>query len=162
MDGKLFLMLKFRSMRDGMDDLQHQELMRRMINGEDVNQGTDDAPLYGKVKDDPRLTKIGSWMRRFSFDELPQVINVLMGQMSIVGPRPPLQYEVRHYKDWHRTRFHVKPGITGLWQVSGRNRLPFEEMVRLDIFYIEHWSPLLDLKIMFKTLPVMLRGDNTH
>ena len=162
MDGKLFLMLKFRSMRDGMDDREHQELMRRMINGEDVNQGTDDAPLYGKVKDDPRLTKIGSWMRRFSFDELPQVINVLMGQMSIVGPRPPLQYEVRHYKDWHRTRFHVKPGITGLWQVSGRNRLPFEEMVRLDIFYIEHWSPLLDLKIMFKTLPVMLRGDNTY
>jgi exopolysaccharide biosynthesis polyprenyl glycosylphosphotransferase len=162
MDGKMFLMLKFRSMRDGMDDREHQELMRRMINGEDVNQGTDDAPLYGKVKDDPRLTKIGSWMRRFSYDELPQVINVLMGQMSIVGPRPPLPYEVRHYKDWHRTRFHVKPGITGLWQVSGRNRLPFEEMVRLDIFYIEHWSPLLDLKIMFKTLPVMLRGDNTN
>jgi lipopolysaccharide/colanic/teichoic acid biosynthesis glycosyltransferase len=162
MDGKLFLMLKFRSMMDGTDDREHPELMRRMINGEDVNQGTDDEPLYGKVKDDPRLTKIGSWMRRFSFDEIPQVINVLMGQMSIVGPRPPLQYEVRHYKDWHRTRFHVKPGITGLWQVSGRNRLPFEEMVRLDIFYIEHWSPLLDLKIMFKTLPVMLRGDNTN
>lgn len=82
--------------------------------------------------------------------------------MSIVGPRPPLPYEVRMYKDWHRTRFHVRPGITGLWQVSGRNRLHFEEMVRLDIFYIEHWSPLLDLRIMIKTPAVMLRGDNTY
>ena len=114
------------------------------------------------MKDDPRMTRIGNWMRRYSIDELPQVLNVLMGQMSIVGPRPPLPYEVRHYKDWHRTRFHVKPGITGLWQVSGRNRLHFEEMVRLDIFYIENWSPWLDAKIMLKTLPVVMKGDNTN
>jgi exopolysaccharide biosynthesis polyprenyl glycosylphosphotransferase len=162
MDGKLFLMIKFRSMRAGLDDRAHRDLMARMINGEDNNQGTPDRPLYGKVKDDPRLTRIGVWMRRFSIDELPQVYNVLMGEMSIVGPRPPLPYEVRHYKDWHRTRFHVRPGITGLWQVSGRNRLHFEEMVRLDVFYIENWSPWLDLKIMVKTIPVMLRGDNTY
>ena len=162
MDGKMFLMIKFRSMKDGVDDQVHRELMRRTINGEDANQGTSDQPIYGKVKDDPRLTKIGSWMRRYSIDELPQIINVLMGQMSIVGPRPPIPYEVRHYKDWHRTRFHVRPGITGLWQVSGRNRLHFEEMVRLDVFYIENWSPWLDLKIMLKTIPVMLRGDNTY
>lgn len=162
MDGKVFLMIKFRSMEDGVDDHAHRDLMRRTINGEDANQGTADEPIYGKVKDDPRLTKIGSWMRRYSFDELPQMINVLLGQMSVVGPRPPIPYEVRHYKDWHRTRFHVRPGITGLWQVSGRNRLHFEEMVRLDVFYIENWSPLLDLKIMLKTLPVMLRGDNTY
>jgi exopolysaccharide biosynthesis polyprenyl glycosylphosphotransferase len=161
MDGKMFLMIKFRSMQDG-DDKAHRELMRRMINGEDVNQGTPDEPIYGKVKDDPRTTRIGTWMRRYSIDELPQVFNVLMGQMSVVGPRPPLPYEVRHYKDWHRTRFHVKPGITGLWQVSGRNRLHFEEMVRLDVFYIENWSPWLDAKIMIKTIPVMLRGDNTY
>jgi lipopolysaccharide/colanic/teichoic acid biosynthesis glycosyltransferase len=162
MDGKMFLMIKFRSMKDGVDDQAHRELMRRTINGEDANQGTSDQPIYGKVKDDPRLTKIGSWMRRYSVDELPQIINVMMGQMSIVGPRPPIPYEVRHYKDWHRTRFHVRPGITGLWQVSGRNRLHFEEMVRLDVFYIENWSPWLDLKIMLKTMPVMLRGDNTY
>lgn len=101
-------------------------------------------------------------MRRYSFDELPQIYNVLLGQMSVVGPRPPIPYEVRHYKDWHRARFHVRPGITGLWQVSGRNRLHFEEMVRLDVFYIENWSPWLDVKIMLKTLPVMLRGDNKY
>jgi exopolysaccharide biosynthesis polyprenyl glycosylphosphotransferase len=162
MDGKLFLMFKFRSMSEGADDQAHRELMRRMINGEDVNQGTTDRPVYGKVKDDPRLTPVGGWMRRYSVDELPQVFNVLLGQMSIVGPRPPLPYEVRHYKDWHRARFHVRPGITGLWQVSGRNRLHFEEMVQLDIFYIEHWSPWLDLKIMVKTMPVMLAGDNPY
>lgn len=162
MDGKVFSMMKFRSMVDGVDDQAHRELMKRTINGEDANQGTPGEPIYGKVKDDPRLTKIGSWMRRYSVDELPQIFNVLKGQMSIVGPRPPIPYEVRHYKDWHRTRFHVRPGITGLWQVSGRNRLHFEEMVRLDIFYIENWSPWLDVKIMLKTLPVMLRGDNTY
>jgi exopolysaccharide biosynthesis polyprenyl glycosylphosphotransferase len=162
MDGKMFLMIKFRSMRHGEDDQAHRELMARMISGEDANQGTRDEPLYGKVKDDPRLTKIGSWMRRYSIDELPQILNVVIGQMSIVGPRPPLPYEVKHYQDWHRARFHVKPGITGLWQVSGRNRLHFEEMVRLDIFYIENWSPWLDLKIMLKTLPVMMKGDNTY
>ncbi|HXG92986.1 MAG TPA: sugar transferase [Blastocatellia bacterium] len=162
MDGKLFLMWKFRSMHDGADDRPHRELMRRTINGEDANQGTPDQPLYGKLKDDPRLTKIGGWMRRYSIDELPQIINVFKGDMSIVGPRPPLPYEVRCYKDWHRARFHVRPGITGLWQVSGRNRLHFEEMVRLDVFYIENWSPWLDLKIMLKTPAVMLRGDNTY
>jgi exopolysaccharide biosynthesis polyprenyl glycosylphosphotransferase len=161
-DGKVFLMIKFRSMIDGVDDQAHRELMKRTINGEDANQGSPDAPVYGKVKDDPRLTRIGSWMRRYSVDELPQIINVIKGQMSIVGPRPPIPYEVRHYKDWHRTRFRVRPGITGLWQVSGRNRLHFEEMVRLDIFYIENWSPWLDVKIMLKTLPVVLRGDNTY
>ncbi len=162
MDGKVFLMIKFRSMKNGVDDQAHRELMARTINGEDANQGTSDEPIYGKLKDDPRLTKIGGWMRRYSFDELPQILNVLTGQMSIVGPRPPIPYEVRHYKDWHRTRFHVKPGITGLWQVSGRNRLHFEDMVRLDVFYIENWSPWLDLKIMLKTVPVMLKGDNTY
>jgi exopolysaccharide biosynthesis polyprenyl glycosylphosphotransferase len=162
MDGKMFLMIKFRSMQYGADDSIHREVMAKMINGEEANQGTPEQPIYGKVKDDPRLTRIGSWMRRYSIDELPQFINVLLGQMSVVGPRPPLPYEVRLYKDWHRARFHVKPGITGLWQVSGRNRLHFEEMVRLDIFYIENWSPWLDLKIMLKTIPVVLRGDNTY
>ncbi|HYP26188.1 MAG TPA: sugar transferase [Blastocatellia bacterium] len=162
MDGKMFLMYKFRSMRREADDRVHRELMAKMISGEEANQGTSEEPIYGKIKDDPRLTRIGGWMRRYSIDELPQVLNVMIGEMSVVGPRPPIPYEVRHYKDWHRTRFHVKPGITGLWQVSGRNRLHFEEMVRLDIFYLENWSPWLDLKIMFKTIPVVLKGDNTY
>jgi exopolysaccharide biosynthesis polyprenyl glycosylphosphotransferase len=162
MDGKLFLMVKFRSMRDGADDQAHRSVMAKMLQGEDANQGTEASPVYGKVKDDPRLTGLGRWMRRYSIDELPQVVNVLQGEMSWVGPRPPIPYEVRLYKDWHRARFHVKPGITGLWQVSGRNRLHFEEMVTLDIFYIENWSPWLDLKIMLKTVPVVLRGDNPY
>ena len=162
MDGKMFLMIKFRSMRVDAGDAPHREVMEKMLNGERANQGTADEPIFGKVKDDYRLTRIGSWMRRYSLDELPQFINVLSGRMSVVGPRPPISYEVRQYQDWHRARFHVKPGITGLWQVSGRNRLHFEEMVRLDVFYIENWSPLLDLEIMLKTIPVMLRGDNTY
>lgn len=162
MDGKMFLMIKFRSMFADAGDGPHREVMSKMLGGEDANQGTDAEPVYGKVKDDPRLTRIGKWMRRYSIDELPQVLNVLKGQMSWVGPRPPIPYEVRLYKQWHRARFHIKPGITGLWQVSGRNRLHFEEMVRLDIFYIENWSPWMDVKILIKTLPVVLRGDNTY
>jgi lipopolysaccharide/colanic/teichoic acid biosynthesis glycosyltransferase len=149
-------------MISGASDDPHKEVMSKMLVGEDANQGTPTEPVFGKVKDDPRLTRIGKWMRGYSVDELPQVLNVLRGQMSWVGPRPPIPYEVRLYQQWHRARFHVKPGITGLWQVSGRNRLHFEEMVRLDVFYIENWSPWLDLKILLKTLPVVLRGDNTY
>jgi len=161
-DGKVFLMFKFRSMEDGASEESHREVWSKMLSGEEVNQGTSSEPVYGKVKNDPRLTRLGGWMRRYSIDELPQVFNVLKGEMSWVGPRPPIPYEVRLYKDWHRARFHVKPGITGLWQVSGRNRLHFEEMVRLDVFYIENWSPLMDLKIMLKTIPVVLKGDSKY
>jgi lipopolysaccharide/colanic/teichoic acid biosynthesis glycosyltransferase len=92
-------------------------------------------------------------------DELPQLFNVLKGEMSIVGPRPPIPYEVAHYSSWHRKRLDVKPGITGLWQVSGRNRLPFERMVELDLYYIERWSLWLDIKILLKTIPAVLRGE---
>jgi lipopolysaccharide/colanic/teichoic acid biosynthesis glycosyltransferase len=162
MDGKLFLMIKFRSMQYNADEEAHRELMKKTINGEEANQGTDENPVYGKIQGDPRMTRIGAWIRRYSIDELPQVLNVIKGDMSMVGPRPPIPYEVRCYQDWHRSRFHVKPGLTGLWQVSGRNRLHFEEMVRLDIYYIENWSILLDLKILLKTPAVMLRGDNEY
>jgi lipopolysaccharide/colanic/teichoic acid biosynthesis glycosyltransferase len=93
---------------------------------------------------------------------LPQLFNVLRGDMSIVGPRPPIPYEVESYQLWHRKRLDMKPGITGLWQVSGRNRLPFDEMVRMDLYYIENWSLLLDLKIILQTLPVMLRGADAY
>lgn len=163
MDGKIFPMIKFRSMHVDADSPEkvaaHREAMRRNITGE-LDESED--KLFGKVDDDPRITRIGGWMRRFSVDEFPQVLNVLRGEMSLVGPRPPLPYEVEMYADWHRARFHVKPGITGLWQVSGRNRLPFQQMVQLDIYYIENWSVWLDVKILLKTIPVVLRGDNTN
>jgi exopolysaccharide biosynthesis polyprenyl glycosylphosphotransferase len=161
MDGKIFPMIKFRSMHVDADSPEkvaaHLEAMRRNITGQ-----VSDNELFGKVHNDPRITRIGEWMRRYSVDEWPQAINVLRGEMSLVGPRPPLPYEVEMYADWHRARFHVKPGITGLWQVSGRNRLKFEQMVRLDVYYIENWSLWLDIKVLLKTPSVVLRGDNTN
>jgi exopolysaccharide biosynthesis polyprenyl glycosylphosphotransferase len=159
MDGHVLLAYKFRSMRADTDDRAHREAVRKMIQGDGGNGGTEGKPLYGKVKDDDRVTRVGRWMRRFSLDELPQLINVFRGEMSLVGPRPLPVYQVEESTDYHRTRHHIKPGLTGLWQVSGRNRLPFEEMVRLDIYYIEHWSLWLDLKIMLKTPTVMLFGS---
>ncbi len=174
MDGRLFTLYKFRTMRSDADPRPHQEVMAQMIRGtlratppeasspieraraprRDVTSG-----LYGKVPGDPRITRLGRWLRRWSLDELPQLINVLKGEMSVVGPRPPIPYEVEHYSSWHRKRLDVKPGITGLWQVSGRNRLPFERMVELDLYYIEHWSLWLDIKILLKTIPAILRGE---
>jgi len=111
------------------------------------------------VRNDQRITHAGRWLRRFSLDELPQVFNVLKGDMSIVGPRPPIPYEVEDYQLRHRKRLDMKPGITGLWQVSGRSRLSFEEMVRIDLYYIENWSLWLDLRIILLTLPAVFRGE---
>ncbi|MFN2453439.1 MAG: sugar transferase [Pyrinomonadaceae bacterium] len=162
MDGRVFLFYKFRTMRVGADDATHREYQRRFIAGHpDANLGDDERPAY-KLLADSRVTRTGSVLRRLSLDELPQLLNVLRGDMSIVGPRPPIPYEVEAYELWHRKRLDMKPGLTGLWQVSGRNRLSFEEMVRLDLYYIENWSLLLDLKIILRTLPVMLRGDNAY
>ena len=159
MDGRVFLFYKFRTMRVNTDDASHREFQRRFIAGEsEVQTGDDGRPVY-KLQQDPRITRVGRWLRRLSLDELPQLLNVLRGDMSVVGPRPPIPYEVQAYELWHRKRLDMKPGMTGLWQVSGRNHLPFDEMVRLDLFYIENWSLLLDLKIILRTLPVMLRGD---
>jgi exopolysaccharide biosynthesis polyprenyl glycosylphosphotransferase len=177
MDGRVFRMYKFRSMYANTGDDPHRTVMQQNIVSSvqnptnqlnppnpdnQANQGTADQPIYGKVKDDHRITPVGAWLRRYSLDELPQFLNVLRGEMSLVGPRPPIPYEVECYHDWHRARFHVKPGLTGMWQVSGRNRLNFEQMVRLDIYYIENWSVWLDLKILLKTIPVALRGDNAY
>lgn len=163
MDGRTFQMLKFRSMYADADDEIHRRLMVETIRyPARANRGTRGKPLYGKVFNDPRLTRVGKWIRRYSLDELPNLWNVLKGEMSLVGPRPPIPYEVAEYEDWHRTRFNVKGGVTGLWQVSGRNRLTFEQMVRLDIYYIENWSLWLDVKILLRTIPVVLRGDNTY
>ncbi len=159
MDGRIFMVYKFRTMRANTDSEIHREYQKRFIAGDAAaNVGDDDQPAY-KLRDDPRITRIGRILRRFSLDEVPQLFNVLRGDMSIVGPRPPIPYEVEAYELRHRRRLDMKPGLTGLWQVSGRNRLPFEEMVKLDLFYIENWSLLLDLKIIARTILVMLRGD---
>jgi exopolysaccharide biosynthesis polyprenyl glycosylphosphotransferase len=158
MDGRLFLLYKFRTMRAGADPELHREYQKAFIAGRsEANIGNDNKPTY-KLLADPRITRIGKLLRRTSLDEVPQLLNVLLGDMSIVGPRPPIPYEVEAYELWHRKRLDMKPGLTGLWQVSGRNRLPFEEMVRLDLFYIENWSLLLDLKIILRTVLVMIEG----
>ena len=120
-----------------------------------------DGPLF-KIKDDPRLTRTGRWIRRLSLDELPQVYNVLRGEMSLVGPRPGLPEEVDAYRPWHRKRLEVKPGLTGMWQVSGRSNLSFDEMVMLDIYYVENWSPFLDFSIMLRTIPKVLSGEGAY
>jgi exopolysaccharide biosynthesis polyprenyl glycosylphosphotransferase len=160
MDGRIFLCLKFRTMHADADESVHRETYSKNIAGRDeANAGDGDKPVFGKVPNDDRITKVGRWLRRSSLDELPQLINVLRGDMSVVGPRPPIPYEVREYDIWQRRRLDMKPGITGLWQVSGRNRLTFDEMVRIDLFYIENWSVLLDLKIILLTLPAVWRDD---
>ena len=162
MDGRLFLFYKFRTMHAGTDDAQHREYQKRYITGDpNSNLGDDYKPAF-KLKTDDRVTRLGRVLRKTSLDELPQLFNVMRGDMSIVGPRPPIPYEVEAYELWHRKRLDMKPGITGLWQVSGRNRLPFDEMVRMDLFYIENWSLLLDLKIVLQTLPVMWRGEDAY
>lgn len=145
MDGKLFPMLKFRSMV--------WDAEQRLSNILHLSEA--EGHLF-KMKKDPRMTPLGIFMRRFSIDELPQLFNCLWGHMSLVGPRPPLQREVEKYNSWHKKRLRVRPGITGLWQVSGRSLLPFEEMVRLDIYYIENWSLWLDIKILIQTISVVL------
>jgi exopolysaccharide biosynthesis polyprenyl glycosylphosphotransferase len=160
MDGRVFLCYKFRTMKADADEQIHREAYQKNIRGlTEANAGDEEKPIFGKVKNDARVTKIGKHLRRSSLDELPQFLNVLLGEMSVVGARPPIAYEVEEYDLKHRRRLDMKPGITGLWQVSGRNRLTFEEMVKIDLFYIENWSLWLDLKIIFLTIPAMFRGD---
>jgi exopolysaccharide biosynthesis polyprenyl glycosylphosphotransferase len=149
--GKTFEIFKFRSMHKGAE--QEQEALA------DLNEA--DGLIF-KIRDDPRLTRVGRFLRRTSLDELPQLINVLRGEMSLVGPRPPLPSEVKRYKEWHKKRLEAPPGMTGLWQVSGRSRLSFEEMVLLDIYYIENWSPWLDFKILVRTIPKALFGEGAY
>jgi exopolysaccharide biosynthesis polyprenyl glycosylphosphotransferase len=160
MDGHIFLLYKFRSMLDDVEvDEAHREYMKRVITKQSgINLGTKDEPSY-KFINDSRLTRVGRWLRQTSLDELPQLFNVFKGEMSLVGPRPPIPYEVECYEAWHRKRLDVKPGMTGLWQVSGRYHLSFQQMVQLDIYYIENWSLWLDLKIILKTLPALFMRE---
>jgi exopolysaccharide biosynthesis polyprenyl glycosylphosphotransferase len=145
--GRKFTVYKFRSMRPDAD-LHREEL-------EALNEM--DGPVF-KISNDPRCTPIGRWMRKFSLDELPQLVNVLKGNMSFVGPRPPLPEEVEKYESWQRRRLRMTPGLTCLWALEGRNRLSFRRWMELDLEYIDRWSPLLDLKIILKTIPVVLLG----
>jgi lipopolysaccharide/colanic/teichoic acid biosynthesis glycosyltransferase len=179
--GLPFRFYKFRTMRHDCDDSSHRDFARNFIQGSGTNgNGNGSKAAAGEPRDggktaktngkatiykmtaDPRVTSIGKLLRRTSLDELPQIINVLRGEMSMVGPRPPVPYEVEHYQEWHKRRLSAKPGITGLWQVSGRSSVPFDEMVLLDLYYIENRSTAMDLRIMARTLPVMVKGDGAY
>ena len=145
---RIFRMYKFRTMVDGAD---------RMIR-ELESQNEVPGPVF-KMRNDPRVTRVGRWLRRLSIDELPQLINVLKGDMSLVGPRPlPLRDVSRFDENWVRRRFSVKPGITCWWQVSGRSEIPFDRWMKLDLEYIDNWSLTLDLKILFRTLPAVVKA----
>ncbi|MBL7183216.1 MAG: undecaprenyl-phosphate glucose phosphotransferase [Anaerolineae bacterium] len=146
-----FVFYKFRSMRQGAEEERPQLAGRDEVVG----------PTF-KIRHDPRCTRVGRFLRRTSLDELPQFYNVLRGEMSLVGPRPAIPSEVEQYQEWHRRRLEISPGITGLWQVSGRSQLTFDEMCLLDIYYLENWSPLLDLKIALKTIPAVLAGRGAY
>jgi lipopolysaccharide/colanic/teichoic acid biosynthesis glycosyltransferase len=159
--GTPFTFLKFRSMYVNNDASQHKEYVRQLIAGEAAKQPTNGAGEgVFKLTNDPRITAVGSFLRRTSLDELPQFINVLQGDMSLVGPRPPVPYEVDSYAVWHRRRLlEAKPGITGLWQVQGRSRVGFDDMVRLDLRYARNCSPWLDLKILVQTPKAVIAGN---
>jgi exopolysaccharide biosynthesis polyprenyl glycosylphosphotransferase len=161
--GTRFTFLKFRSMYFKNDTKIHQEFVRKLIaKKDDTKQGAGGAGVY-KIKNDPRVTAVGRFLRKTSLDELPQFLNVLIGDMSLVGPRPPIPYEVEAYDIWHRRRFlETKPGITGLWQVEGRSRTKFDEMVRLDLKYARTWSPWLDIKILLRTPGAVFKGDGAY
>ena len=164
--GKKFVFLKFRSMYVNNDPAIHREYVKRLIcdKAVDAVEESDDGekPVY-KIKDDPRVTPLGRFLRKSSLDEIPQFINVLKGEMALVGPRPPIDYEIANYETWHNRRvLEVKPGITGLWQVKGRSRTSFDDMVRLDIQYVNCWSVWLDIKLIFQTLWVVVRGSGGY
>jgi lipopolysaccharide/colanic/teichoic acid biosynthesis glycosyltransferase len=149
--GRRFRMFKLRTMVEGAHDMRADLLH--------LNEA--DGPVF-KIKDDPRLHPLGAFLRRTSIDELPNLFNVLRGEMSLVGPRPPLPSEVEHYGPYEMRRLSVVPGVTCFWQINGRSSVSFEEWMRLDNHYIDTWSPLLDLWILLKTIPAVIRKDGAH
>ena len=152
--GREFTMFKFRTMTVSSEEVHRRYAEEWIRAGEDARQ---DHGAF-KIAADPRITFVGRLLRKFSLDELPQLWNVLVGDMSLVGPRPALPYEVALYEAWHRQRLNALPGLTGLWQVSGRNQLTFDQMVEFDLKYIRTWSLLGDLKILLRTIPVVVAG----
>jgi lipopolysaccharide/colanic/teichoic acid biosynthesis glycosyltransferase len=155
--GAPFMMYKFRSMRSDIDDRLHREFVAKLIDGGKTTAGALEQAGGFKLKADPRITTIGRFIRKSSIDELPQFFNVLKGEMSLVGPRPPVPYEAEHYKSWHRRRvLELKPGLTGIWQVEGRSRVSFDEMVRMDLRYLRLCSLRFDLGILLRTVVVVL------
>ena len=151
-DGRTFTMLKFRTMYDDAES--------RLVELLDRNESA--GGVLFKMREDPRVTPLGRFLRRSSLDELPQLVNVLAGTMSLVGPRPPLPSEVARYGADARRRLLVKPGLTGLWQISGRSDLSFEDAVRLDLAYVENWSLALDTKVLVRTVRAVVRGDGAY
>jgi len=154
-DGKAFTLLKFRSMAANTDDALHRSAVQRFIQGQQLNPHANNAHYY-KLANDQRITRVGRFIRKTSLDELPQFWNVLRGEMSLVGPRPPLPYEVALYSPHDLLRLRGKPGLTGIWQVYGRNRVSFAHMVQMDIAYLEAQSLFLDLQLIFLTIPGIL------
>jgi lipopolysaccharide/colanic/teichoic acid biosynthesis glycosyltransferase len=159
--GRPFTMLKFRSMSVGADEELHQRFVRELLRSPELladaaSGGDPSAPTY-KLSSDPRVTPVGAVIRRLSIDELPQLVNVLKGEMSLVGPRPDVPYSVAEYEPWAWRRFEVLPGLTGLWQVSGRGAVSPIAMLQLDIEYVDRWSLLLDLRLLLATAPAVLR-----
>jgi len=151
-DEKPFLMLKFRTMKADAD--------ARKVEFAHLNKHAGpggDSRMF-KISGDPRVTRVGRFLRRYSLDELPQLLNVLRGEMTLVGPRPLIPDEDRYVNDWARKRLDLKPGMTGLWQVLGRNEIPFGEMMKLDYLYVTSWSLWLDIRLLLRTLPLMLKG----
>jgi lipopolysaccharide/colanic/teichoic acid biosynthesis glycosyltransferase len=163
---KKFMFLKFRTMYVNNDSSIHQEYVKKLISEQKssaVTKGNGEKTCIYKMKDDPRITPIGRYLRKMSIDEFPQFINVLKGEMSLVGPRPPIPYELDNYDIWHKRRvLEFKPGITGLWQVRGRSRTTFDEMVRMDLKYAREWSLWLDTKILFETPKAVLNGEGAY
>jgi len=162
--GITFTCLKFRSMEFVNDTTIHKEYVKRFISGkgEGEQAGQNQHAVY-KIAEDPRVTRVGKFLRKTSLDELPQFVNVLRGEMSLVGPRPPIPYELANYDIWHRRRvLEAKPGITGLWQVNGRSKTSFDDMVRLDLRYARGWSPWLDIKILLQTPRAVFSGEGAY
>jgi len=162
--GKVFTLYKFRTMHVSSDSRIHKDYVKRFIAGKPpVKDGGDRASGVYKIVEDPRVTRLGKYLRRGSLDELPQLFNVITGDMSLVGPRPPVPYECDFYDLWHRRRvLEAKPGMTGLWQVTGRSRTKFDDMVRLDLRYARSWSLWLDMRILWKTPRAVLRGEGAY
>jgi lipopolysaccharide/colanic/teichoic acid biosynthesis glycosyltransferase len=163
LNGQPFTMLKFRSMRDGVSAEAHRSFVQGMIRPPmaDAVAAADGEAVY-KLSSDARTTAVGRFLRRTSLDELPQLINVVRGEMSLVGPRPPLRYEVEDYESWQHVRLSVRPGMTGVWQVSDRYRLPYYEMCRLDVEYVSTWSLARDLEILLRTPAAMISRDGAR